>query len=87
MFSNYSRSNYYSLLPAAFVHAKEQVANDVIMYNKGQAPDQLGNYTGAIQYFDKALAIDPNDGTAGVFLILILTTVLPLRVRKVYVAS
>ena len=24
----------------------------------------LGNYTGAIKYFDKALAIDPKDTTA-----------------------
>ena len=29
--------------------------------NKGLALDDLGNYTGAVKYYDKALAIDPND--------------------------
>lgn len=28
------------------------------------ALNHLGNYTGAIEYFDKALAIDPNDEAA-----------------------
>jgi tetratricopeptide (TPR) repeat protein len=27
--------------------------------DKGTALDKLGNYTGAIKYFDKALSIDP----------------------------
>ena len=29
--------------------------------NKGLALDNLRNYTGAIKYYDKLLAIDPND--------------------------
>ena len=47
-----------SLLPAVFVHAKE-VGNNSLYY-KGLILDKLGNDTGAIQYFDKALAIDPH---------------------------
>ena len=34
------------------------------LYNKGVALDSLGNYTGAIEYYDKALAIDPADTLA-----------------------
>jgi uncharacterized protein YjbI with pentapeptide repeats len=30
------------------------------LYEKGNALDKTGNYTGAIMYFDKALKIDPN---------------------------
>ena len=31
------------------------------LYGKGVSLDKLGNHTGAIEYFDKALAIDPHD--------------------------
>lgn len=51
-----------SLLPSVFVHAKELGNNS--LYYKGLILDKLGNDTGAIQYFDKALAIDPNDEAA-----------------------
>ena len=47
-----------SLLPSVFVHAKE-VGNNSLYY-KGLILDKLGNDTGAIQYFDKGLAIDPH---------------------------
>ena len=30
------------------------------LYNKGAAQDSSGNYTQAIQFYDKALAINPN---------------------------
>jgi tetratricopeptide (TPR) repeat protein len=30
-----------------------------LLYNKGLVLDDLRNYTGAIQYYDKAMAIDP----------------------------
>jgi Flp pilus assembly protein TadD len=31
---------------------------------KGAALDDLGNYTGAIEYFDRAFSIDPHDDIA-----------------------
>jgi tetratricopeptide (TPR) repeat protein len=34
------------------------------LYNKGLALYHLGNYTGAIEYFDRALVVDPNDKDA-----------------------
>ena len=34
------------------------------LYNKGLALIHLGNYTGAIEYFDRALAVDHNDKDA-----------------------
>jgi tetratricopeptide (TPR) repeat protein len=34
------------------------------LYYKGRALVNLGNYTGAITYLDKALAIDPTDKDA-----------------------
>jgi tetratricopeptide (TPR) repeat protein len=34
--------------------------NVIALNNKGFAPDKLGNHTGAIEYYDKALAIDPH---------------------------
>jgi len=34
--------------------------NSIALNNIGWALIKLGNYTGAITYFDKALAIDPN---------------------------
>jgi tetratricopeptide (TPR) repeat protein len=53
-----------SLLPSAFglTKAEENIivpGNVTTLYYKGQALYYLGNYTGAIVYFDKALAIDP----------------------------
>jgi tetratricopeptide (TPR) repeat protein len=52
------------LLPNVFVLAKveKDVApgNVITVYNKGQALYNSGNYTGAILYYDKALAIDPH---------------------------
>jgi tetratricopeptide (TPR) repeat protein len=36
----------------------------VALNNKGVSLGKLSNYTGAIQYFDKALAIDPNFAAA-----------------------
>jgi tetratricopeptide (TPR) repeat protein len=48
-----------SLLPAVFVQAKE--GDDSTLYNTGLALDKSGSYTGAILYFDKALAIQPNN--------------------------
>ena len=34
------------------------------LYNKGLSLSHLGNYTGAIEYFDRVLAVDPNDKDA-----------------------
>jgi tetratricopeptide (TPR) repeat protein len=34
------------------------------LYNKGIDLYHLGNYTGAIEYFDRALTVDPNDNDA-----------------------
>ena len=36
----------------------------LLLYNKGVVLDNLGNHTGAIVYYDKALAIDPHDVSA-----------------------
>ena len=47
-----------SLLPAIFVHAKV-LGNDITIYNKGLALDKLGNYTGAILYYDKSTSHRP----------------------------
>ena len=56
------------LLPTIFVLAKVQKdvvsGNDTSVYNKGLALSDLGNYTGAIVYYDKALAINPHDVNA-----------------------
>jgi tetratricopeptide (TPR) repeat protein len=53
-----------SLLPNVLVLAKieKDVAsgNVITIYNKGLALYNLGNYTGAKLYYDKALAIDPH---------------------------
>jgi tetratricopeptide (TPR) repeat protein len=57
-----------SLLPTVFVlaRAEKDVAsgNDSTIYIKGLALDKLGNDTGAILYYDKALAIDPHQVNA-----------------------
>jgi tetratricopeptide (TPR) repeat protein len=37
---------------------------DDALYDKGSTLDELGNHTGAIQYYDKALAIEPHDVSA-----------------------
>jgi tetratricopeptide (TPR) repeat protein len=52
------------LLPSVFGLAKAEKdilvpGNATTLYYKGLALYYLGNYTGAIVYFDKALAIDP----------------------------
>lgn len=38
--------------------------NDTTLYNKGLILFKLDNYTGAIKYFDKVLAINPDDVNA-----------------------
>jgi tetratricopeptide (TPR) repeat protein len=54
------------LLPSVFGLAKAEkdivvAGNDTTLYNKGLALYRLDNYTGAIEYFSKALAIDPHN--------------------------
>ena len=48
-----------SLLPlaAALVKNASQEVNALV--DKGISPGALGNYTGAIAYYDKVLAVDP----------------------------
>jgi tetratricopeptide (TPR) repeat protein len=64
--------NYYLSLPSCvFVLAKVEkdiaAGNNTTVYNvhsfyiKGLILDNLGNHTGAIEYFDKALSIYPKD--------------------------
>jgi tetratricopeptide (TPR) repeat protein len=53
-----------SLLPSVFALAKAEKdivvpGNPTTLYYKGLALYYLGDYTGAIVYFDKGLAIDP----------------------------
>ncbi|MFZ0513199.1 MAG: tetratricopeptide repeat protein [Candidatus Nitrosopolaris sp.] len=57
------------LLPSVFALAKAEKdlvvsGNDTTLYNKGLALYKLENYTGAIKYYDKALAINPKDVSA-----------------------
>ena len=57
------------LLPSVFglTKAEKDVivsGNDTTLYNKGLALFKLDNYTGAIEYYDKALAINPKDVNA-----------------------
>src|SRR5215467_1138433 len=49
-----------ALLPELFVHTKAE-NNVTISVKKGEALYDLGNYTGAILYYDKALAINPHN--------------------------
>jgi len=54
------------LLPCVFglAEAEKDVVdsgNGKTLYNKGLALFKLDNYTGAIEYYDKALAINPKD--------------------------
>ena len=35
--------------------------NTIVLVYKGFALDELGNHTGAINYYDQALAVNPND--------------------------
>jgi tetratricopeptide (TPR) repeat protein len=49
-------------LPNVFAQNKSVDFNALV--NKGIALGNLGNDTGALQYFDKALAIQPNNFTA-----------------------
>jgi tetratricopeptide (TPR) repeat protein len=46
-----------SLLPAVLVYAK--VGNNISLYYKGLVLHKSGNYTGAILYYKKVLAMDP----------------------------
>jgi tetratricopeptide (TPR) repeat protein len=49
-------------MPSEYIEARncKPVEYTYALDNKGVALNNLGNYTGAILYFDKALAIDPN---------------------------
>jgi tetratricopeptide (TPR) repeat protein len=54
------------LLPCVFglANAENDIVvsgNDTTLYNKGLALFKLDNYTGAIEYYDKALVINPKD--------------------------
>ena len=50
-----------SLVTLPNVFAQNKSVDFKALVNKGLALDDLGNHTGALQYFDKALAIQPND--------------------------
>jgi tetratricopeptide (TPR) repeat protein len=50
-----------SLLPSAAALVKNISPEVNALVDKGLALDDLGNYTGAIAYYDKALAIDPKN--------------------------
>ena len=50
-----------SLLPSAAALVKNVSPEGNALVDKGIALDSLGNYTGAIAYYDKVLAIDPKD--------------------------
>jgi tetratricopeptide (TPR) repeat protein len=57
------------LMPSVFGLAKAEKdivvsGNDTTLYNNGLALFKLDNYTGAIEYYDKALAINPKDVNA-----------------------
>ena len=52
-------SGFKSQFPSTL--AKKSSDNVSALINKGLALDNLGNHIQAIQYYDKALAIDPND--------------------------
>ena len=56
------QTNMYNTLTN--VTTNSSVMNDTAIYNKGLALLMLYNYTGAIKYFDKALAINPKDVNA-----------------------
>ena len=54
-----------SLFPLSTAALAQKTSAEVnVLIEKGVALDNLGNYTGAIQYYDKALAIDPKDVNA-----------------------
>ena len=53
-----------SLVPSHNALAQNTLTNVTTLINKGNALSRLGNYTQAIQYYDKALAIDPNNAIA-----------------------
>ncbi|MGB8034605.1 MAG: tetratricopeptide repeat protein [Nitrososphaeraceae archaeon] len=50
-----------NLLPSATALVKNVSPEVNALVDKGLALDDLGNYTGAIAYYDKALAIDPKN--------------------------
>lgn len=56
-----------SLLPSAAALVKNVSPEGNALVHKGIALDILGNHTGAIAYYDKALAIDPKDVRALTF--------------------
>jgi tetratricopeptide (TPR) repeat protein len=51
---------------------------DLLLYNIGVALDNLENYTGAVEYYDKALAIDPKNVHS------LYNTGFALQIRKPY---
>ncbi len=53
-----------SLLPSAAALVKNVSPEGNALVHKGIALDILGNHTGAIAYYDKALAIDPKNVAA-----------------------
>ena len=63
--SNYYNNNNYSIFPSIIaieVSSDESQQNNKDYFNNlGYELYSLGNYTGAIVYYDKVLAIDPND--------------------------
>ena len=53
-----------SLLPSAAALVRNASPEVNALNNKGLSLDNLGNYTGAIAYYDKVLAVDPNNVAA-----------------------
>ena len=53
-----------SLIPELLPHVNAEnnvvSGNSTLLVQEGNTLDNLGNYTVAIEYFDKALAIDPH---------------------------
>ena len=50
-----------SLLPLSTALAQKTSTQVNTLIEIGNTLDDLGNHTGAIQYYDRALAIDPNN--------------------------
>jgi tetratricopeptide (TPR) repeat protein len=53
-----------SLLPSAAALVKNASPEVNALVDEGAFLNDLGNHTGAIQYYDKALAVDPNNVAA-----------------------
>ena len=66
MFNNYNRFRSAASVFGLAKAEKDIVVSgiDIALYNKGLALLNLDNYTGAIKYYDKALAINPKDVSA-----------------------